>query len=111
MCLDMMDFDGKDDIMQKVAQNGTIYQQMILYQQLALTLAAKYGENGLVQGLAQQVTGQPVAQGGGSADLVESDNIKGLERPEHSVVEKARETSNNASQPDGGKVIKEREKK
>lgn len=114
MCLDMMDFDGKDEIMQKVAQNGTIYQQMILYQQLALTLAAKYGENGLVQGLAQQVTGHPATpQGAGKADteMQESDSIKGIKRPEHSVVEKARAQSNNASQPEGGEVIKERDER
>lgn len=29
-CLEMMDFDGKDKIMQKVQQNGTMYQQMQL---------------------------------------------------------------------------------
>lgn len=111
MCLDMMDFDGKDEIMQKVAQNGTIYQQMILYQQLALTLAAKYGEIGLVQGLAQQVTGQPTVQGGGNTDIKEGDNIKDMKKPEHGVVENARKESHNASQPEGGEVIKEREGK
>lgn len=112
MCLDMMDFDGKDEIMQKVAQNGTIYQQMILYQQLALTLAAKYGENGLVQGLAQQVTGQITMQEGSTnPKMAESDSIKGMKMPEHPVVENAREQSNNASQPQGGEVIKEREEK
>lgn len=111
MCLDMMDFDGKDELMQKVAQNGTIYQQMILYQQLALTLAAKYGENGLVQGLAQQVTGQSPMQSGENADMQESDNVKGMKMSEHGIVENAREQSNNASQPEGGKVIKEREEK
>ncbi len=113
MCLDMMDFDGKDEIMQKVAQNGTIYQQMILYQQLALTLAAKYGENGLVNGLAQQVTGQNfAAQGQKNSDIKESDNAAGgIKQPEHKIVENAREQSNNASQPEGGKVIGEREEK
>ena len=112
MCLDMMDFDGKDEIMQKVAKNGTIYQQMILYQQLALTLAAKYGENGLVQGLAQQVTGQlPKQEGENNPQMAESDSIKGMKTPEHKIVENAREQSNNASQPEGGEVIKERDKK
>lgn len=42
MLLDIMDFDGKDELMQKVAQNGTILQQMAMYQQIALQLAQQY---------------------------------------------------------------------
>lgn len=38
-CLDMMDFDRKDMILQKIAQNGTIYQQLQAMQQVALQLA------------------------------------------------------------------------
>ena len=38
-CLDMMDFDRKQFIMQKVAQNGTIYQQLMMMQQQMLQLA------------------------------------------------------------------------
>ena len=39
MLLDMMDFDGKDELMQKVQANGTLLQQMAMYQQIALQLA------------------------------------------------------------------------
>ena len=38
-CLDMMDFDRKEFIMQKVAQNGTMYQQMMAMQQQMMMLA------------------------------------------------------------------------
>lgn len=38
-CLDMMDFDRKDIIIQKIAQNGTLYQQLQQMQQVALALA------------------------------------------------------------------------
>ena len=38
-CLDMMDFDRKQFIMQKVAQNGTMYQQLMMMQQQMLQLA------------------------------------------------------------------------
>jgi hypothetical protein len=38
-CLDMMDFDRKQFIMQKVAQNGGMYQQMLMMQQQLLGLA------------------------------------------------------------------------
>jgi hypothetical protein len=38
-CLEMMDFDRKQFIMQKVAQNGGMYQQMLMMQQTMLMMA------------------------------------------------------------------------
>lgn len=38
-CLDMMDFDHKDFVLQKIQQNGTLYQMLMQTQQLALQLA------------------------------------------------------------------------
>lgn len=42
MLLDMMDFDGKDELMHKIQMNGTIMQQMAMYQQIALQLAQQH---------------------------------------------------------------------
>jgi hypothetical protein len=39
VCLDMMDFDRKEFIMQKIAQNGGMYQQMLMMQQQMLNMA------------------------------------------------------------------------
>lgn len=39
-CLDMMDFDRKDFIMQKISQNGGMYQQMLVMQQQMMQLGA-----------------------------------------------------------------------
>lgn len=40
-CLDMMDFNHKDDIIQKVQQNGTMYQNMTVMAQMLLQIAAE----------------------------------------------------------------------
>lgn len=40
-CLDMMDFDRKNAIMQKIMQNGTMYQQMQMMQQQLMGMAAQ----------------------------------------------------------------------
>lgn len=40
-CLDMMDFDRKQFIMQKIAQNGGMYQQMMMMQQQMLMMASE----------------------------------------------------------------------
>lgn len=39
-CLDMMDFDRKDFIMQRIQQNGLLFQQLMAAQQLAMKMAA-----------------------------------------------------------------------
>ena len=61
-CLDMMDFDRKQFIMQKIAQNGGMYQQMLMMQQQMLQLAQivdqQRGTN-LAEQIAAGVTGNP----------------------------------------------------
>lgn len=98
-CLDIMDFDDRDTLSQKIAQNGTMQQQLILYQQMALTLAQKY-EPEMAEGLAQSIlqgAGQPLPNMGGEVELEQNG--------EHARVRNAREQSQEASQPDEGKVV------
>lgn len=109
MCLDMMEFDGKDGIMQKVAQNGTMQQKLLQYMQLALVLAQSARPD-MVQGLSQDIMQTLGASAGSmvsgvSPQMMESDNIAGLGKKEPTIVENARERSGDASQPDGGRVI------
>ena len=83
--LDMMDFDGKDEIAQKIAQNGTLQQELASWQQMALALAERF-DPAMAEGLAQQILGaeaqtqlqgglqQPAKLEGGSADT-EAKNV------------------------------------
>lgn len=58
ICLDMMDFDRKQFIMTKIAQNGTMYQMMMQMQQQMLALAgivdSTRGDNSVTQSLMAQ---------------------------------------------------------
>lgn len=92
-CLDMMDFDGKDELMQKIAQNGTMFQELQLYKAFAATLAAK-AEPGLVPGL---LNGAPQPMPKREGEKAELDKGTG----EASHVAKAREKAATASQPGG----------
>jgi len=71
-CLDMMDFDRKQAIMDRISQNGTMYQQLIMMQQQMLQMAqivdASQGTN-LAEQYAQGLMGgaQMPAAGGLSA--------------------------------------------
>ena len=64
----VMDFDGKDELMQKVSQNGTLMQQMAMYQQMALQLASQVDPmlaEQLAQGIMTGAAAAQSAQGGG----------------------------------------------
>ena len=110
MCLEMMDFDDKDIIMQKISQLGTMHQKLLQYMQLALQLASATNPM-LAQQIAQdviQTNGGTVAapMGGGiSNQIMQSDNINGKEKKEHSVVANARQQSNDAAQPDADGAV------
>ena len=41
-CMSMMEFEGKDELMQQLAYNGTMQRELALYQQYALALTEKY---------------------------------------------------------------------
>ena len=102
MCLDMMEFDGKDGVMQKVSQSGTMFQKLIQYMQLSLQLAAKAAPE-MVQGLSNdimQTMGVTPVSGGAVAVPAEKTDAE----KEPAIVENARARSNDSAQPDGGAV-------
>ena len=115
MCLDMMDFDGKDQLMQKISRNGTMFQKLIQYMQLALMFAASARPD-MVQGISQDIMktmGASGSQVGAAAAFqpMQADNIRGLSHNEPAQVANARERSGQASQPEGGRVTKQKEDK
>lgn len=112
MCLDIMDFDGKDGIMQRISQNGTMFQKLVQYMQLALMLAQTSAPQ-YVEQIGQELTmltggaGMPSMGGGAAPKMMESDNIAGIPQKEHGIVRNAREKSQNASQPNTSAPVKE----
>ena len=97
--LDMMDFDGKDSIIQKVQENADLQQRLVEWQQLALALADRY-DPVMGEGLAQQILqegGQAVPQA--SAAAAEKPEINTGEKQEPKIVENARKKSEESTQP------------
>ena len=101
MCLDMMDFEGKDNIMQKISQNGTMFDKLVQYMQLAFTLAQVAAPQYLQQIAMdlQQTAGQAPQMGMADPSLPQSDNIAGIGKEEPTIVSKARARAQGASQP------------
>lgn len=97
MLLEMMDFDGKDEVMQKVSQNGTLMQMMAQYQQIALNLAQQH-DPALAEQLAQTIMGGAQMGGGmiagGAAPIAQGDPGGSAAK-----MDKARARAQNVSQP------------
>ena len=115
MCLDMMEFEGKDSIMQKVAKNGTLFQKLLQYMQLALTFS-QMAQPQMAEAIAQDIMttmsgGGAVPMAGGGAQMMNVDHIAGLGKMEPTHVQNARNRSDNASQPTGGEVTARKENK
>ena len=92
--LQMMEFDGKDDVQQMISRNGTMAQQLAMFQQYALALTQKY-EPDKADALAMSITGQGAGQiVNGDKDQIKQYDSKG----EAGNVQKAREQSQQASQ-------------
>lgn len=97
--LDMMDFDGKDSIIQKVQENADLQQRLVEWQQLALALADRY-DPVMGEGLAQQILqegGQAVPQA--STAAAKKPEIDTGETQEPKIVENARKKSEESTQP------------
>lgn len=96
-CLNMMDFNKKDEVMQKISENGTLQEMLLLYQQMALQFANQI-DPALGDQVAQQILGQsgmdmpqPIGDPNAVTTVPE-------EEEEHPFVEKARNNARESTQ-------------
>lgn len=101
MCMEMMDFDGKDELMQKVSRNAMIFQKFAFYLQQCLMMAGANGNAALAQQAAmdmQQYLGVSV-----QAPNVSASASIGQQNPEESTVTRnARQKTANTTAPREG---------
>ena len=107
-CLEMMDFDRKHFIMQKIAQNGTMYQQMMMMQQQMMMLAQMVdqsrGTNEVAPAIAAQfgmeAPAAPMGGGGEAAKNVdETEALGGEGGGEATNTKKARQRVADSTSP------------
>lgn len=101
MCLEMMDFDCKDEIMQKVSRNAMVFQKFAFYMQQCLMMASATGNAALAQQASmdmQQYLGMEVQIPFGTASASIGQN-----NPEESgVTRNARQRTANTTAPKEG---------
>jgi hypothetical protein len=106
-CLDMMDFERKQFVVQKISQNGTMYQQMMAMQQQMVMLAQMVdqsrGSNIAEQLMAQFTGGAPVTPIDGSMNAAKNvektEALGGEEKAEASNTKKARQRVAESTSP------------
>ena len=105
-CLDMMDFDRKEFIMQKISQNGGMYQQMMAMQQQMMMLAQMVDQargSNIAQQLMAQFSGQapvPAIDGGFNPNVEDKEALGGKEgSAEASGTKKARQRVAESTDP------------
>ena len=90
VCLSIMEFDGKDALMQKISKNGMLMQKLTQYMQMAFALT---GDARIAADMQQTLGIQAAIPGGAGAKMSTSENN------EPANVENARKRSAAASQP------------
>ena len=108
--LEMMDFEGIENIKKTVSQNGTLLQTVQQLQQLSLQMAQTIdqqtgGQMGLTQqiaGIIQQATGQQVQTQPQQGDAQGSGN-GGLPKTDNTIATKARTKAAQAATPEGSR--------
>ena len=106
VCLDMMDFDRKEFIMQKISQNGGMYQQMLMMQQQMLMMAEALDQakgTNMAEQIAAGITGgampAPMMGGQDPAKVEETEALGGNEKGEASNTKKARQRVAESTDP------------
>jgi hypothetical protein len=107
-CIDMMDFDRKHFVMQRIAQNGTMYQQLMMAQQQVVELASvidslkgtNYAPQFAQQMQMQMQGGMGMPMGGMPAQNVEgTEALGGNEKKEATHTKKARQRVADSTSP------------
>ena len=106
LCLNMMDFDGKDALAQRISQQGRLQGQLQLLGEYAVALAGKYGDQQALQQL-QQILGQNGGSAGGAA-LSRSVQLAAGETGEDRRMQRSRQRSRSAAQPAQGEILPQR---
>lgn len=104
-CLDMMDFDRKHFIMQKISQNGGMYQQMLQMQKQMLMLAQMVDQlkgTNLAEQIAAQINGTPappLVEGVSGSNVKDTEALGGDEKGEATNTKKARQRVAESTDP------------
>lgn len=107
-CLEMMTFDGKDRVVQRITQNGTLYQQILVMQQqmaqMAAIIDAQNGTNlsgarGGDQSAREQTNPPSDAQGAGGA--VQTNPLGGVAANQSGLSTAAQRRAQNSAAPRG----------
>lgn len=105
MCLDMMDFDRKNLIMEKITKNALMYQQLLQTQQMLLSMAQiadAQGQTNYAEQVAAMITGTtaPPIMNGKPPEAENKESLGGSAKASESkITQKARQQTAESTSP------------
>lgn len=105
-CMDMMEFQGKQETIEKIQTNGTLYQQLITLQKQMLQLSEMFdkvtnGKYNMAQQVAQGISGNidAMQQTNGSAAMPKQQTSTSGSGKDNAIVSNARTRAAEATRP------------
>lgn len=106
-CIDMMQFEGKDNVLRKISSNGTLYQKYLELQKMLLQMsevvdgltAASNNPTSMADAVAAQITGQPIPQSPNAKTDAKGTDALGGESSKNNIVENAKSKAQEATTP------------
>ncbi|MBQ8836441.1 MAG: hypothetical protein IJ002_03130 [Clostridia bacterium] len=97
-CLSMMDFDHKQDVIERIERNGTLIEMLAMYQKLAIGMAKRYGDAEALRVIQQNMMayGQEIPVGADVDPADAADPEAGTKEAKH--VQKARERARSSTE-------------
>jgi hypothetical protein len=102
LCLGMMDFDGREELIDKLGRLGSERERLLAFRDLALALAGKY-EPQLAEGLAASISRDGAARSPAAGRAGALPRLGGEKRRVNAQAEKARSHARTASQPEAAR--------
>lgn len=101
-CIEMMDFDGKDAVIDKISQNGTLY-ETVMQQQQQIAVMAEYiiqaGGQDLLMQLGLQSPMEQITPSGANVKQKQTNSLGGSLGMDNSLATQARVRAANTSTP------------
>lgn len=99
-CIDMMDFTGKQAVIQKIQANGTMFEQLQMMQAQMAQMAAALGLNAEGNSSGERgANSSGTDSSGGKAKLSDTDSLKNTESVESGVTANARKRVAESTSP------------
>ena len=102
-CLEGMDFNGKQDVVERIQRNGSLQEAFVQLYQMAIMMSQAYDPRAMPAimqlGTEAGIQQPDMPMSAQSPEMMQTDSLGGIKGEEHPFVQSARERVQNSTQP------------